>query len=485
MQYQDFEKRLPGVFANNSEPVDMAALLAGIHDEQSPKKAIGWKWGILFGLCVVLGLAGLNYVIKQNHSEQLDVYESQMLKAAETATGSASQGDTPLQSERSIATDVHTSEESNAAASDSDSAANSPLGATRTATVTKPSQESSQESSLPDHSSAQLNASSPSTAAYYAQSSKEQQATFNSPAVVSSRAVSTAAQSTKLPTTALQSRKLLSVVTLSTPASTGMDLAAIAAQMPQKGYVDCPSFSERTEWHFDIIPELGVIAPLKSLSPRGDITSEAYDMRTQDETPLEGLQAALYGRLRVGAAPYYLKAGASYTRISERMRLDINYVERDTSIGIISITESQNGDTLTVVRGEIITETEFSRKSTDHYYLHMIDIPVAVGYSSPLGGGWRLGGEVGAQFNIGLSSRGKLLESSDTYTALPATGRFAPSLGVSFFAGVMLEKAVGRRSSIYLSPRFRYFPSSFTPESYNINQEYQFVGLHAGYIYSF
>ena len=248
----------------------------------------------------------------------------------------------------------------------------------------------------------------------------------------------------------------------------------------------CPTFKKK-RWVIDLMPEMGLILPIKNLSNNISEPNAIFDMRDLDEHSLEGIQMALYGRVRAAQYPFYLKAGISYTRVSERMNLDTRWVEQDTTIGIISITQSQNGDTITTIMGDIITETEYFRTSKDHYYLHMFDLPVSIGYSASLGNGWRLGLEGGAQFNIAFSSTGKILEGTgvDSYTVLPASGRFRSRLNVSYFGGITLEKTIGPRSAVYITPRFRYFTNQFTADTYSINQMYQFAGLHGGYIYSF
>jgi len=474
MKYQDFENKLSDMFADASEPVDVALLLEGIHGTPRQKKSVSWRWGLLFAVLALIGTLGLNYVIEHNHQPASPISESNMLVA-------------PQEKEKASEVDTKTPAVTAAELDEKSTAVSS---TTNSSVVVTSAKGNSSRNTSTNASSTLISQTdntgtiSNSIANTRADESALVSSTYSSSTQIVTTSKNEAEKATTSSETALGSSRMMENLTSLSRSS--VEVAALGGrQMPQKGVVECPSFKKSLEWHLDLIPEIGVIAPLKSLTARTTQDQEVFDMRSQSETPLEGLQAALYARVRVGAAPYYLKVGASYTRVSERMKLDINYIERDTTIGIISITESQNGDTLTIVQGEIITETEYSRKSTDHYYLHMIDIPLALGYSRPLGGGWRLGGEVGAQFNIGLSTKGKLLETADTYTQLPASGRFAPSLGLSFFGGLTLEKAIGRRSSIYVSPRFRYFPSSFTPESYNINQEYQFVGLHAGYIYSF
>ena len=119
--------------------------------------------------------------------------------------------------------------------------------------------------------------------------------------------------------------------------------------------VKCPSFKTKKPIRFSLIPEIGYFYPLTTFGSRNPVTSEVLDIRKQNETTLEGIQAALYGKVGWKAIPWYFKTGLNYGRITRRMDLDLSFVRKDTTIGIISITESQNGDTLTVIRGPIIT----------------------------------------------------------------------------------------------------------------------------------
>ncbi|GEM_PF-2763201 len=249
--------------------------------------------------------------------------------------------------------------------------------------------------------------------------------------------------------------------------------------------VVCPSF-RKPRWAFDLIPEVGLIVPLKNLSINNEEASDIFNMRSEDENSLEGITMAIHARARPLKKQFYFKLGIAYTRISERMNLTTKWVVQDTTVGIISITQSQSGDTITTIYGDIITETEYFNTSRDHYFLHLVDVPIAIGYHRPIGKGWKLGLEGGIHLNVAFLSRGKLLEGSgeDSFTQLPAEGRFRKRIGFSHYVGLTLEKKISTRSSIFVSPRIRYFAGSFTPASYDIRQSYALAGLHVGYIHT-
>lgn len=488
MKYQEFEGGLKDLFHNAEATVDMDALISGIHGAKAPRKNNKWLLFGLFCLLAVAGVIGLNQIITNNH------------KAAEQGSG----GDFSISKTIPAKEEYGTNQEKaqvahNPTKKDIDHKIDPAINETFS-TSNKDIETAEATQLLPeprttigtqktvDEYSASANTKKYSTTPSKSEMQDNAGNSQNKSNVIAGSNISTlndilpAATPSKNQNANLIARSVIADMEVLGPTSHQL---SFPSDMPSPQQVECPTFKKGMQWHFDIIPEVGFIVPLKTLAINSTEQSESFTMRAADETPLEGLQAGLYGRIRPGNAPYYFKLGVSYTRLSERMNLDVNYTRSDTTIGIISITESQNGDTLTVIRGEIITDTMYSRQSVDHYFLHMIDIPAAIGYSKSIGGGWRIGGELGAQLNIGLSTKGKLLESADSYTDLPATGRFLPNVGLSFFAGVTLEKAISERGAIFVSPRFRYFPKAFTPDSYGIRQEYQFAGLHAGYIHSF
>lgn len=243
----------------------------------------------------------------------------------------------------------------------------------------------------------------------------------------------------------------------------------------------CPTFDRRAPFTFEIIPEIGYFKPLKTLSNNFSEPSEIFDLRKNHEKSLEGLQAALYGRLNLGDMPLYLQSGLYYTRTSERMNLEYSYIRRDTTYGIISITRSPTGDTVTTIYGDIIRETRVSGTSVGHHYLQTLDIPLIIGYEIPMGR-FIFGLEGGLFFNIFLKSSGRLLDSPATFANVEDTGNFKSSLGLNYMvaANISTELGPGR---IYLAGRYRHFPNAFSNDGVLIRQEYSQAGLHLGYIF--
>ncbi|MBK8621098.1 MAG: hypothetical protein IPN79_04900 [Saprospiraceae bacterium] len=184
---------------------------------------------------------------------------------------------------------------------------------------------------------------------------------------------------------------------------------------PKRRKVECPTFQNKRKVLFFIQPEIGISSPIKSLEEKIIDNSEVTALRKENEKPLEGIHAALYGGVHLGRSPFYVKTGFSYSRLAERMDLSYNTTRMDTTFGIISVTQSQSGDTLTVIYGNIITERTVSGQKIKHYYHHLYDIPLCVGYQYPLTPRLMLGAEVGLVFNVGLRPKGEILTTTTEF----------------------------------------------------------------------
>ena len=167
------------------------------------------------------------------------------------------------------------------------------------------------------------------------------------------------------------------------------------------------------------------------------------------------------------------------------MDLKYAYTRKDTTQGVISITVSQTGDTITTIYGDIITDRKISGNKVRHYSFSMIDMPVALGVEKEFGS-WTAGLEAGAVFNLSLRTSGTILASDTSFVAadLPSAN-FRQSLGVSYFAGVTLGKDIFRAGRLYLAARARFIPDAFSGDQNRIKQSYNFFGINAGYIYTF
>ena len=247
---------------------------------------------------------------------------------------------------------------------------------------------------------------------------------------------------------------------------------------------ECPSFSYRIPWNIALLAEVGVMKPMKDLKNIGSANS-AFDLRDRNESSKEAIQIGLHAKVSKGSNPLYVRGGAAYTRIAEQMNEEYDYIELDTMRGLISITTSMTGDTITAIYGDIVSETRYTGRSEKHYFLHLLDIPVAVGYQLPIAGSFYAGAEVGVQFNLRTSGSGLIFRDINDYADLSEVTTKETKVGISYFGGFHFGKHLSKRSSIQLSARFRYYPSRFSAVDPSIEQRYNLAGLHAGYMYRF
>jgi len=249
--------------------------------------------------------------------------------------------------------------------------------------------------------------------------------------------------------------------------------------------VECPTFSSKHKWYIELIPEIGYFRPLKTLENTTGEQNNIFDLRNKNEKTLEGIQAALYLQLRKQKSPFYLKAGLSYARLTEKMQLDYSYTKLDTSRGIISVTISQTGDTVTTIIGDIITENKLSGKKVAHHSFSLYDIPIALGYEKKMGP-WSLGIEGGVMLNLSMQASGSTLVSDTSFVAVDASpNQYRTNVGLSYFGGLNVGRDFHRIGRFYLAARARFIPTTFTTDAQRFRQSYNFVGLHLGYVYTF
>lgn len=247
--------------------------------------------------------------------------------------------------------------------------------------------------------------------------------------------------------------------------------------------IECPTFSKKSNFYVELIPEVGIFKPFKKLESLSVEPTEAFALRDGNEKSLEGLQAGLYIKLRNTKSPFSFRTGIEYQQLTEKMKLNYEYLTRDTTIGIISITESQSGDTLTIIRGPIITETTHSGSQVAHHQFRTFDVPLVLGYEKSMGN-FDLGVEAGISLNVSLRSNGNVLASGSSFTALPDNNLYKSSLGLNYLGSVYLAKNFESIGRFYLAIRGRVIPNSFNTASNSVKQSYTYAGLHLGYIFT-
>jgi len=234
-----------------------------------------------------------------------------------------------------------------------------------------------------------------------------------------------------------------------------------------------------------LLAEIGVMKPMKELEYSGADSDSIFTLRELNENSKEAIQLGLHAKISKGSNPLYVRGGIAYTRIAEQMNESYDYTEQDTMRGLVSITTSMSGDTVTAIYGDIISETRFIGRTVKHYFLHLWDLPIAVGYELPVGGSFYVGGEVGAQFNVRTSGSGFIFRDVNDYADLSEVTTKETKVGMSYFGGLHFGKHLNKRSSIQLSARFRYYPSKFSTVDPDVEQRYNLAGLHAGYVWRF
>lgn len=257
----------------------------------------------------------------------------------------------------------------------------------------------------------------------------------------------------------------------------GNERASIFSRMK----INCPSFNQ-AYWRLALIPDVGIFAPFKTLENKKEENGQAFEERRKMEETLEGINLGLYSMLVRDGLPIYFKAGISYSRISERMDLEYNYTELDTTIGVISQTVSANGDSITTIMGPIVSEIEFTGKNRQHNYIHLFDLPVSVGYNAYVAG-FDVGIEGGVKINLMTRATGNLLTSKSEFTNLSLNELYKKRIGLSYFGGLMVGRNFGRFGDIYIAPRFTYYPTDFSNDNNDISQKYVTMGVNVGYVY--
>lgn len=258
------------------------------------------------------------------------------------------------------------------------------------------------------------------------------------------------------------------------------DLPTLSADYFKRIGDGCANFGNYHTWRLDIIPEIGMFRPIKSLQSLGMLPNEAVDIRRENERSLEGIQLGVYGRLTHNFSNLYFQIGGTYTRLSERLTRDYSYIRTDTTTGIISLTVSQSGDTITTIYGDIYTQTEVSGSDRVHHYHNVLDIPLMVGYDFDARI-FNVGIEAGVSLNLYLLSRGRILNNQLSFDDVTVNNPFRASLGLTYLGGLNVSRRFGRGSA-YLSLRYRHTPGSYTIDESNFQQFYNQVGLNLGYI---
>ena len=231
-----------------------------------------------------------------------------------------------------------------------------------------------------------------------------------------------------------------------------------------------------------IIPEVGYTFPMKTLTLNDEESRFVFTERAANESTIEGINASLFLQFKNQLTGLYVKPGVSYSRFTER----INFVRRDLEIDTSSVTtiiRDTNGEIISEITEEVITENERVTSSRVHYQLHEFELPVALGYSLNFNQ-FAIDIEAGIKLNFLQKATGQILSSGAEFIDLGNNDvdLFKNSVGLGFFGGVLLKKRLNSRTEVYLAPRFSFNTLAYSSNSNPINQQYNVLGLHAGII---
>ncbi len=244
--------------------------------------------------------------------------------------------------------------------------------------------------------------------------------------------------------------------------------------------VKCPTFRPKRRVGFALIPEVGVFYPLANFKNEAGPESQPFAMRENKERSLEGLQAALYGKLYLSNSPWYFKTGVNYGRITRQMTYNDTYIQRDTTIGIIAITESQNHDTLTIIKGPIVTETTISKYEKRHYYHHLLSIPVVIGFQKKFD--WiHFGIEAGVNINLISDQTGYVMVTPNQFGLVRDANLYRKRTGLSYLASIQVGVPLYNDNILALAVRANINPNNFALDNVPFNEKYQMLGVHLMY----
>lgn len=488
MKYLDFEKHIKKELEGSKETVQMDALLASLNLGKEPAKPKGFAiWMIIPILLLALSVFAWKYMDSSNHGS-LDSYLTEEVSTSTESENEKNAFETLAISENDnskINTNNH-----NEKNEDLNKSNKSPITTSNNTSKEniKSTEKSTKDNIIPPtsptfNSTQSANNSRSSNTTLSNETTADD--TFHELDVSSEESGSTLQSDSKgymvKKIDSKISRALMTVTDLDENTYSLEGDNKVDDELFSRMKINCPSFNN-AGWHMALIPEVGIFMPHKTLSNESLEQPLAYTERKESESTLEGLELGLYGMIVRDNVPFYLKAGISYSRISERMNLKYDYTVKDTTLGIISTTVSDNGDTITHVYGDIVSETTFTGSSKNHYYIHLFDVPVSIGYTTYIAG-LDVGIEGGVKINFMTRGTGQLLASQKDYKNLSLDRQFKNRIGLSYFGGLMIGRNFGRFGDFYLAPRFTYYPHEFNSANNPITQKYFTIGLNAGFVY--
>lgn len=229
---------------------------------------------------------------------------------------------------------------------------------------------------------------------------------------------------------------------------------------------DCPKFNKKKEIKFFVEVEGALGKPSKTMKDNPD-NSGLYKYRNNSEDPWYTWGFGLHGGIMINNQ-WSINTGINFTQVKEK------FTTTRPGYTVITIIHDPNGipiDTL-VQTGTLINEAE------NRYTL--LDIPVTLGYEYKFND-WGLGLEAGVDFNLSLSTRGKIFNGSQDVLKLEdQKDIYKTSLGMGFHASIALSRYLTDNTSIYVKPGFRTYLKDWTLDSYPLSTNYNVFMLNIG-----
>ena len=207
-------------------------------------------------------------------------------------------------------------------------------------------------------------------------------------------------------------------------------------------------------------------------------------LRRESETLLEAIHYGLRGKL-THKSGFSISTGAQYTILSERYDNNKLITESDSIQGIIKRVIQLNGDTLDIA-GWVPRTTSYKYEKEIFNRYKMIDVPFIVGFEGGMKK-WSLGIQAGVFVNLALKTSGQVRssETEDLDIGDNQTDTFKSKVGLSYYGGIYIRRALSPNLDITIAPHGRFFAQDFNVSSYDIKQRYSLIGVQAGLSYRF
>ncbi len=211
---------------------------------------------------------------------------------------------------------------------------------------------------------------------------------------------------------------------------------------------------------------------------------EVLGLRRESETLLEAIHYGVRGKL-THKSGFSFSTGGQYTVLSERYDNNNLEIEADSIEGVIKRIIQLNGDTVDVI-GLMPRTTSYDYEKQIYNRYKMIDIPFIVGFEGRMNE-WSLGIQAGVFVNLSLKTSGQIrnTQTTDLNIGENQADIFKSKVGLSYYGGVYIRRALSQNLDITIVPHGRFFAKDFNVADYAVKQRYSLIGVEAGLSYRF